>query len=219
LRQLWDQNFLVTMNPRMRRLAADADAIRTEFAGHPEISVTALGPEPAEIYQVQYRLRGATLDASGHPVIANEHRVVIQLPASYPREKPIAMTESLVFHPNFGSRTGDEICIGDFWTPTRTLTDIIVAIGEMLQYQRYNTKSPLNAVAARWTAENEAIFPLGQVQLYQSEPTIVIGGAGGANMSGALQVAVVSGLGEGSPDTGYGSGADDGNGPEQPAAE
>jgi ubiquitin-protein ligase len=189
------------MNPRLRRLAADSDAIRTEFAGHPEISVVALGVEPAEIYRVQYRLRGASLDASGNPVIASEHTVVIQLPAAYPREKPIAMTESLVFHPNFGARAGDEICIGDYWTPTRTLADIIVAIGEMLQYQRYNTKSPLNAVAARWTAENEAIFPLGTVQLYQSEPTIIIGAGGTPSRANTVEIAVASVSDEISSDT------------------
>lgn len=182
----------MTMNPRMRRLAADSDAIRTEFAGHPEISVIALGVEPAEIYRVHYRLRGASLDASGNPIIAGEHSVVIQLPAAYPREKPVAMTESLVFHPNFGARAGDEICIGDYWAPTRTLADIIVAIGEMIQYQRYNTKSPLNAVAARWTAENEAIFPLGMVQLYQSEPTIVIGGGSVPSRPNTLAIAVAT---------------------------
>jgi hypothetical protein len=160
------------MNPRLRRLLADADAIRTEFAGHPNIGVASIGPEPPEAYRVRFNLRGATLDHAGQPVIASDHQIVIQLPAAYPREKPIAVTETLVFHPNFGGHVGDEICIGDFWTPTRSLADIVVAIGEMIQFQRYNTKSPLNAVAARWTAENESIFPLGTVGLFQSEPQI-----------------------------------------------
>jgi ubiquitin-protein ligase len=163
------------MNPRVRRLLADADAIRTEFAGHPYISVTAIGPEPAESYRVTFNLRGATLDARGQPIMANQHRAVIQLTATYPREKPLAVSETMVFHPNFAGHAGGEICIGDFWTPTRTLTDIVVAIGEMLQYQRYNTKSPLNAVAARWAVENEVIFPLGNIGLFQSEPEISLG--------------------------------------------
>lgn len=165
------------MNPRVRRLMADADAIRTEFAGHPYISVVAIGPEPAESYRVTFNVRGATLDTSGQPVISNSHRAVIQLPATYPREKPLAVSETLVFHPNFSGHAGGEICIGDFWTPTRSLTDIVVAIGEMLQYQRYNTKSPLNAVAARWAAENETVFPLGNLGLFQSEPEISLGGS------------------------------------------
>jgi ubiquitin-protein ligase len=165
----------MTMNPRVRRLMADADAIRTEFAGHPHVSVTPIGPDPAESYRVELHVRGVTLDGTGQPAVVNDHIVLIQLPATYPREKPFAVSESLVFHPNFAGEAGGEICIGDFWTPTRTLTDIVVAIGEMLQYQRYNTKSPLNAVAARWAAENQRIFPLGNIALFQSEPDISLG--------------------------------------------
>ncbi len=160
---------------------ADADAIRTEFAGHPQVSVTPIGMEPAEAYRILFKLRGATLDPTGQPVISEMHQVVIQLPAAYPREKPIALTETAVFHPNFGPRAGDEICIGDYWAPTRTLADILVAIGEMLQYQRYNTKSPLNAVAARWATANEAIFPLGSIGLFQSEPEVLLVSVGGAD--------------------------------------
>ena len=163
------------MNPRLRRLMADADSIRTEFAGHPHISVTPIGPEPAESYRVYFNVRGVTLDTRGQPIVADNHVAVIQLTATYPRDKPLAVAETVVFHPNFAGQIGGEICIGDFWTPTRSLTDIVVAIGEMLQYQRYNTKSPLNAVAARWATENEAIFPLGNIGLFQSEPEISLG--------------------------------------------
>jgi ubiquitin-protein ligase len=172
------------MNPRLRRIMADADAVRTEFAGHPRVQVIPIGAEPAEAYRIVFNLPGATLDAAGQPVISEMHQVVIQLPAAYPREKPIASTETPAFHPNFGPRTGDEICIGDFWTPRRTLTDIIVAIGEMIQYQRYNTKSPLNAVAARWAAANEEIFPLGTVSLFQSEPKILFMSVGDVESRG-----------------------------------
>jgi hypothetical protein len=80
-----------------------------------------------------------------------------------------------VFHPNFGPNPGDEICIGDFWTPAQTLVDIVAKIGEMLQFQNYNVRSPLNAVAARWVAQNEGIFPVGDVDLFQAEPEISLG--------------------------------------------
>jgi hypothetical protein len=84
--------------------------------------------------------------------------------------------ETAIFHPNFGPNIGDEICIGDYWSPAQSLSDIVVTIGELIQYQRYNTRSPLNAVAARWVAQNEAIFPVGHVSLFQAEPSIQLGG-------------------------------------------
>ena len=109
LHSVWPPDRDAGMNPRVRRLMADADAIRTEFAGHPYISVVAIGPEPAESYRVTFNVRGATLDTSGQPVISNSHRAVIQLPATYPREKPLAVSETLVFHPNFSGHAGAEI--------------------------------------------------------------------------------------------------------------
>ena len=137
------------MNPRMRRLTADSIAMRTEFAGHPNISVTPIGYDPPESYRIIYRLRGVSLDQKG-----------------------LAVMESPIFHPNFGPRIGEEICIGDYWSPAQSLVDIVITIGELIQYQRYNTRSPLNAVAARWVASNESVFPVGNVSLFQREPEI-----------------------------------------------
>jgi ubiquitin-protein ligase len=155
-------------------LTADAASLRTEFAGHPFVTVTPIGFEPAEAYSVTYRVRGIALDANGQPAYADLHTATIRLPAGYPREKPVATMQTPIFHPNFGPRIGDEICIGDYWSPTQSLVDIVVTIGELIQYQRYNVRSPLNAVAARWTAQNESLFPVGRVSLYQAEPAITI---------------------------------------------
>jgi hypothetical protein len=171
----------------MRRLTADAESLRTEFAGHPEIQVLPLGYEPADAYRLIFP--GIALDATGQPAIINHHQAVIQLVAGYPREKPIAVMETAIFHPNFGPNIGDEICIGDYWSPAQSLSDIVVTIGELIQYQRYNTRSPLNAVAARWVAQNEAIFPVGHVSLFQAEPSIQLGGTQG---SGSAQPTAVS---------------------------
>jgi len=188
------------MNPRMRRLTADAESLRTEFAGHPEIQVLPLGYEPTDAYRIIFRLPGIALDAAGQPSRVNHHQCVIQLVAGYPREKPIAIMETAIFHPNFGPNIGDEICIGDYWSPAQSLSDIVVTIGELIQYQRYNTRSPLNAVAARWVAQNEAIFPVGHVSLFQAEPSIQLGGP---QVAGTTQPAAVS-LG---PDLGWTGGS------------
>jgi len=42
------------------------------------------------------------------------------------------------------------------WTPSVTLYDICLELGAMIQYQRYNLKSPLNHEAAEWTGWAEA---------------------------------------------------------------
>lgn len=150
--------------------------MRTEFAGHPYITVEPIGFDPPEQYRIAYRLNGVLLDSqNGQPIVSDHHQAFITLTSAYPREKPYAVMQTPVFHPNFGPNAGDEICIGDFWTPAQTLADIVVKIGAMLQFQMYNVRSPLNAVAARWVTQNENVFPIGDVELFQAEPEISLG--------------------------------------------
>ena len=62
-----------------------------------------------------------------------------------------------VFHPNFDDAT---VCIGDFWAASEGLDNLIVRVGRMIAYQEYNTKSPLNGLAAKWAAEHLARLPI-----------------------------------------------------------
>jgi hypothetical protein len=62
-----------------------------------------------------------------------------------------------VFHPNFDDAT---VCIGDFWAASEGLDDLIIRIGRMIAYQEYNTKSPLNGLAAKWAAQNTNLLPV-----------------------------------------------------------
>ncbi|MFZ0665782.1 MAG: ubiquitin-conjugating enzyme E2 [Acidimicrobiales bacterium] len=161
----------------MRRLSSDAEGMRLEFAGHPYIMTMPLDFEPADRYRVAYSLNGVTLDQSGQPVIAQHHSVMITLGAGYPREKPMVNMETAIFHPNIRQGIGGEVCIGDYWSPAQSLADIVVMIGEMIQYQRYNVRSPLNGIAAEWVALHEDIFPVGDADLYLHEADDIVLGA------------------------------------------
>src|SRR5205085_1162168 len=50
--------------------------------------------------------------------------------------------------------------VGDHWAAGETLERLVVRIGEMLAFQSYNVKSPLNGEAARWVAEHGDKVPL-----------------------------------------------------------
>jgi hypothetical protein len=52
------------------------------------------------------------------------------------------------------------VCIGDFWAASEGLDDLIIRIGRMITYQEYNTKSPLNGLAAKWAAQNASLLPI-----------------------------------------------------------
>ena len=156
-------------SPRARRLQSDYQQIFTGFAGHPYIRVETIGPHPPERYRLIYSVPGLWLDSSTNTVIRRDQHVVeVYLPADYPREKPYCTTQNPVFHPNFGNY----ICIADYWSSGQSLVDVIVQIGEMLQYKLFNTDSPLNAMASRWVMLNMDRVPLGDLSLYPQEPEI-----------------------------------------------
>lgn len=140
------------------------------FTGHPYITVTPIGLAPVSQYQVVYRV--PTLQRTDEELkVSNLTVVNITLPPAYPREKPYCTTSEAIFHPNFGNY----ICIADFWSPSQTLVDVVVEIGQLLQYQLFNTRSPLNALAARWVSEHSDRIPVGELELLPVEPEIEIG--------------------------------------------
>ena len=155
-------------SPRQRRLASDQTSIIVAFAGHPYITVTPVGPSPASQYQVVYRVPALRKTPANELQEIRLTVVLITLPVGYPREKPYCTTQEQIFHPNFGNY----ICIADFWSPSNTLVDVIIEIGQMLQYQLYNTRSPLNALAARWVSDNSSRIPIGACELIPTEPEI-----------------------------------------------
>jgi hypothetical protein len=67
-----------------------------------------------------------------------------------------------IWHPNF--RDG-QICIGDIWGAGESLSDIIINIGDMIQYKSWNSYSPLSSEAAQWAMENKYLFPVGDLDL------------------------------------------------------
>ena len=79
------------------------------------------------------------------PVSTSVHRAEIFLPKDYPHRPPYCRMVTPVFHPNIDPQ---KICIGDHWSAGQRLAELIVRIGEMITYQSYNVKSPLNAEAA-----------------------------------------------------------------------
>ena len=154
------------MNARMRRIASDYEQIKKDFANHKNIVVEPIGEEPAEKYRVTYYVNGIYLLDDGRIETLGKHIVIITLHAEYPRYKPICTIATPIWHPNF--RDG-QICIGDIWGAGESLSDIIVNIGDMIQYKSWNSFSPLSADAAEWAIENKHLFPVGNVNLWTGE--------------------------------------------------
>ena len=142
---------------RTRRLIADAQHVEEAF-GHSEmIQVRPMEGSPPEVYHVSYRIHGLgpTADPEA-PEPRDEHLVEIRLTGEYPRVSPACRMLTPVFHPNIDP---SHICVGDHWAAGERLVDLIVRIGEMLAFQAYNIRSPLDAHAAMWADLNADKLP------------------------------------------------------------
>jgi ubiquitin-protein ligase len=144
-------------SPRIRRLQLDYQRLQERFEAWEPIQILEANGNPPESYRIRYAVRGLTVGPGGEIHERNEHIIGINLTLDYPRRAPQCKILAPVFHPNFDANT---ICIGDFWAASEGLDDLIIRIGRMIAYQEYNTKSPLNGLAAKWAAENGHLLPV-----------------------------------------------------------
>lgn len=151
------------MNVRLKRLYADQKNVFKVFENHPHIKLLETKGEPAEKYIFEFRLNGLQEEGDEDKVIViKTHQVEIYLPVDYPRRPPFCRMMTPIFHPNIDPQ---KICIGDHWSAGQSLEQLIIRIGEMICFQSFNVKSPLNAKAALWVKNNLARLPLDKADL------------------------------------------------------
>jgi ubiquitin-protein ligase len=170
---------------RLRRLQADFEKVRDYVTRHPRLQLIQTHGTPPERYQIEYRVKSLRQKEDGLEEVSS-HLVEVFLPLNYPRVPPQCRMLTPVFHPNIAPHA---ICIGDHWSAGESLSALLARIGEMLAYQSYNTKSPLNGEAARWTDQNIAHLPLDRVSMAVEEP-VTSHSAG--NVGGGLHAPAVS---------------------------
>jgi ubiquitin-protein ligase len=159
---------------RLRRLQADFDKVREYINRHPRLQLIQTEGTPPERYQLEYRIRGMRQTADELSMVKS-HMVEISLPLNYPRMPPQCRMLTPIFHPNIAPHA---ICIGDHWSPGEPLWSIIARIGEMIAYQSYNTKSPLNGEAARWVDQHLDELPLDPVSMMPDDVGAAEAGVG-----------------------------------------
>ncbi len=135
----------------------DHEMLTSRLANWPVIQITGTAGMPPEIYRIAYHLKGLYVAVNGQILERLAHVMEINLSLGYPRRAPQCRMLTPVFHPNFDDA---QVCIGDFWAASEGLDDLVVRIGRMICYQEFNTKSPLNGLAAKWVEQNAALLPI-----------------------------------------------------------
>ncbi len=143
---------------RETRLRNDYQRIRDLVNRSELIHIMYTDGDPPEKYLVRFTCRGIErLTPGGKPIIREVHEVSIYLHAEYPLKQPQLKWQTPIFHPNIHS-TG-AVCIGAWW-PAKTLDELLLTLGEMVQYKNLGPKDPMNSRAASWALRNQRLFPV-----------------------------------------------------------
>ncbi len=170
-------------SPRTRRLLLDHETLVSRLTGWPLIEISGTAGMPPEIYRFTYHIKGLYVADNGEILERNAHVLEVNLSLGYPRRAPQCRMLTPVFHPNFNESMA---CIGDFWAASEGLDDLVIRIGRMIAYQEYNTKSPLNGLAAKWATQNANLLPVDARNI--APPLESAGaGAGAGAASGSAQ--------------------------------
>jgi len=145
------------MQARIRRLTADFQTVQQAFASHPFVRLVQTDGNPPDRYTFDFHVESLVPEGENGFTQQPVHQAEVFLPADYPRRPPFCRMLTPVYHPNLDPQ---KICIGDHWSAGQSLAQLVVRIAEMLCFQSYNLKSPLNAAAAAWAEQNLERLPL-----------------------------------------------------------
>ena len=153
-------------SPRIRRLGSDWRALQrlqeesTIFSFRVQ---SQFRDEPPNVYLLSFRGQGLYRHEGSREVFYHEeHQVLIQLSAGYPRQMPDLRWQTPIFHPNISA--SGIVCLGGFgthWVPSLQLDTLCCMLWDMIRYKNFDVKSPFNREAAAWaSAQQPDRFPL-----------------------------------------------------------
>jgi ubiquitin-protein ligase len=148
----------MAFNIRETRLRNDYNRVlelvnRSEF-----IHVVSTDGDPVERYLIRFTCNSVEkLGPTGAPILSAHHEVSVYLHAEYPLKQPQLKWQTPIFHPNI--HVTGAVCIGAWWA-AKTLDELLLTLGEMVQFKNYDPKDPMNSKAAAWSLRNKRLFPI-----------------------------------------------------------
>lgn len=135
--------------------------VRENFNSHPVVSVNPIKGDPPDKYEIIYTVTGMHKTKEGQIVESINHTVELAIPFGFPHFPPSCKPKSDIFHPDFDPAA---ICLGDYWQQDRSLSDLIIHIGQMINGESFSTSNAFNEEAAGWYLANSDRFPLTRIK-------------------------------------------------------
>jgi ubiquitin-protein ligase len=153
---------------RERRLRSDGERLNAYIAqNRSQVAIEQARGTPAETFILSFKVPSIVRVEQGKPVVREQHRMKVELPADYPALPPLVTVLDPIFHPHVWPRN-NVVCLGS-WTITESLDQLVTRLHSMLVYQpaQLNWKSVANNEAAVWASRNTHLFPLRQEESRQ----------------------------------------------------
>lgn len=146
------------MDIRETRLRNDYRLVRELVNRSQFIEILATEGDPPERYLIRFTCRGLEkIDAHGQPVYRDVHEVSVYLHAEYPLKQPQLKWLTPIFHPNI--HVTGAVCHGTWWA-AKTLDELLLTLGEMIQYKNHDPNDPMNSKAAAWARRHKHLLPV-----------------------------------------------------------
>lgn len=143
---------------RDRRLRNDYKAVMDLVNRSDFIQVLSTDGDPPERYLIRFTCKGVEkVNSHGQPVFSENHEVSLYLHAEYPLKQPQLKWHTPIFHPNI--HVTGAVCIGTWWA-AKNLDELLLSLGEMIQYKNLDPSDPMNSKAAYWARRNRQLFPI-----------------------------------------------------------
>jgi ubiquitin-protein ligase len=143
---------------RETRLRNDYTRLRDLVNRSELIHILSTDGDPPERYLIRFTCKGVEkVNGGGDPHYRESHEVSVYLHAEYPLKQPQLKWMTPIFHPNI-HMTG-AVCIGAWW-PAKTLDELLLTLGEMVQYRNFDPKDPMNSKAAAWSLRHKHLLPV-----------------------------------------------------------
>ncbi len=120
------------------------------------------GGNPPQQYRLIFYGLGFAKNDRGEIVITDQHQVLVELGAAYPRLVPNLAWQTPIFHPNISNN--GVVCLGGYgthWVPSLTIDELASMLWDIIRYENFDTESPYNRDAALWAKmQTDYKFPI-----------------------------------------------------------
>ncbi len=141
-----------------------------QFSSNPAISIEQTTGDSPDQFEITYNISGMSINSDDLIVKSDSHKIELTIPFGFPHFPPSCKPKSNIFHPDFDPAA---ICLGEFWEQGRTIPELIIFIGRMINGEIYSTANAFNEDAATWYNNHNADFPLEQISWEGDRPSSV----------------------------------------------